>query len=103
MRELENPDVWSKPEQAQALGRERAQLEDVVTVLDQISRGVNDGRELLEMAVDNFKIRQKNIEPVRDLPVREAVVGFSTESILEALGNSLDPLLGDLNRNEIYM
>ena len=52
MRELENPDVWSKPEQAQALGRERAQLEDVVTVLDQISRGVNDGRDLLEMAVE---------------------------------------------------
>jgi peptide chain release factor 2 len=52
MRELENPEVWSKPEQAQALGRERAQLEDVVEVLDQISRGVNDGRDLLEMAVE---------------------------------------------------
>jgi peptide chain release factor 2 len=52
MRELENPEVWSKPEQAQALGRERAQLEDVVEVLDQISRGVNEGRDLLEMAVE---------------------------------------------------
>jgi peptide chain release factor 2 len=52
MRELENPDVWSKPEQAQALGRERAQLEDVVAVLDQISRGVDDGRDLLEMAIE---------------------------------------------------
>ena len=52
MRELENPDVWSKPEQAQALGRERARLEDVVTVLDQISGGVNDGRDLLEMAME---------------------------------------------------
>ncbi|NHA15269.1 peptide chain release factor 2 [Thioalkalivibrio sp. XN279] len=52
MRELENPDVWSKPEQAQALGRERAQLEGVVAVLDQISRGVNDGRDLLEMAIE---------------------------------------------------
>jgi anaerobic carbon-monoxide dehydrogenase catalytic subunit len=49
---------------------------------------------LLEMAIENFKIRRKNIEPVRDLPIREAMVGFSTESILEALGNSLDPLLG---------
>ena len=52
MRELENPDVWSKPEQAQALGRERAQLEDVVNLIDQISGGVNDGRDLLEMAVE---------------------------------------------------
>ncbi len=27
MRELESPEIWSKPEQAQALGRERALLE----------------------------------------------------------------------------
>jgi peptide chain release factor 2 len=52
MRELENPDVWSKPEQAQALGRERAQLEDVVAVIEQVSRGVDDGRDLLEMAIE---------------------------------------------------
>ena len=29
-RELEDPGVWSKPEQAQALGRERAQLESII-------------------------------------------------------------------------
>ena len=52
MRELENPDVWNKPEQAQALGRERAQLEDVVTMLDTISGGVGDARDLLELAVE---------------------------------------------------
>jgi peptide chain release factor 2 len=51
-RELENPDVWSKPEQAQALGRERAQLEGVVDVLDQISRGVGEGADLLELAAE---------------------------------------------------
>lgn len=49
--------------------------------------------QLLEMGIDNFMIRQKGVETVRDLPVREALVGFSTESILEALGNSLEPLL----------
>ncbi len=48
---------------------------------------------LLQMAVDNFKIRRASIEPVTRLPMREAVVGFSTESILEALGGSLTPLL----------
>jgi peptide chain release factor 2 len=51
-RELENPAVWSKPEQAQALGRERAQLENVVEVLDEITRGVTDSSELLELACE---------------------------------------------------
>jgi carbon-monoxide dehydrogenase catalytic subunit len=49
--------------------------------------------QLLQMAVDNFKERRASIEPVTQLPMTEAVVGFSTESILAALGGSLDPLL----------
>ena len=52
MRELENPEVWSRPEHAQALGRERAQLENVVTVLDQITQGVADAHDLLELAAE---------------------------------------------------
>jgi carbon-monoxide dehydrogenase catalytic subunit len=48
---------------------------------------------LLQMAIDNFKERRASIKPVTRLPVTEAVVGFSTESILQALGGSLDPLL----------
>jgi carbon-monoxide dehydrogenase catalytic subunit len=49
--------------------------------------------QLLQMAIDNFKDRRSSIEPVTELPMREAMVGFSTESILAALGGSLDPLL----------
>jgi carbon-monoxide dehydrogenase catalytic subunit len=49
--------------------------------------------QLLQMAIDNFKVRRASVEPVRQLPVKEAVVGFSTESIVQALGGSLDPLL----------
>ncbi len=52
------------------------------------------GARLLQMAVDNFKERRASVEPVTQLPVAEAVVGFSTESILDALGGTLDPLLG---------
>jgi carbon-monoxide dehydrogenase catalytic subunit len=48
---------------------------------------------LLQMAIDNFKLRREAIEPVTGLPMTEAVVGFSTESILDALGGTLDPLL----------
>jgi carbon-monoxide dehydrogenase catalytic subunit len=49
--------------------------------------------QLLQMAIDNFKERRASIEPVTQLPMKEALVGFSTESILEALGGTLDPLL----------
>ncbi len=49
--------------------------------------------KLLQMGIDNFKERHASIKPIRDLDIGEAVVGFSTESILEALGGALDPLL----------
>jgi carbon-monoxide dehydrogenase catalytic subunit len=49
--------------------------------------------KLLQMGIDNFEKRHEEIEPIRDLDIGEAVVGFSTESILEALGGTLDPLL----------
>jgi carbon-monoxide dehydrogenase catalytic subunit len=57
--------------------------------------------QLLEMAVENFKTRHGAVEPVRGLPVKEAVVGFSTESILEALGGKLDPLLDAIKKGSI--
>lgn len=49
--------------------------------------------QLLQMAIDNFKQRRASVEPITHLPVKEAIVGFSTESIVEALGGSLNPLL----------
>jgi len=44
--------VWNEPERAQALGQERAQLEQVVITLDELSTGLNDAGELLSMAVE---------------------------------------------------
>jgi carbon-monoxide dehydrogenase catalytic subunit len=49
--------------------------------------------KLLEMAIANFPERRAAIKPVTGLSVREAVVGFSAESILSALGGTLEPLL----------
>jgi carbon-monoxide dehydrogenase catalytic subunit len=49
--------------------------------------------KLLEMAIGNYKKRRKSVEPVSGLPIGEAVVGFSTESILDMLGGTLEPLL----------
>ncbi len=51
-RELEEPSVWDDPERAQSLGKERAQLEQVVTGLDQLSIGLSDADELLGLAIE---------------------------------------------------
>src|SRR6267154_5693814 len=50
-RELEDPKIWNTPEKAQELGRERAKLEQIVGTLDRIQAGLNEARELLDMAV----------------------------------------------------
>ena len=52
IRELEQPDVWNNPERAQELGRERVRLEEVVLVLNNMARTLEDASELLEMAAD---------------------------------------------------
>jgi carbon-monoxide dehydrogenase catalytic subunit len=57
--------------------------------------------KLLQMAIDNFKERRNTIEPVTGLDMNEAVVGFSKESILAALGGSLDPLLNAIKEGTI--
>lgn len=49
-RELELPSIWEEPEKAQALGRERAQLEAVVDKLNALASSVADTRDLFEMA-----------------------------------------------------
>ncbi|MGB5512377.1 MAG: peptide chain release factor 2 [Woeseiaceae bacterium] len=51
-RELEQPDIWDDPARAQALGQERAQLEGVVSGLDELSSGLSDAGELLALAID---------------------------------------------------
>ncbi|WP_263078761.1 peptide chain release factor 2 [Endozoicomonas sp. Mp262] len=51
-RELEDPEVWNNPDNAQALGRERAQLESVVQTIDELTQGLQDADELLDMSVE---------------------------------------------------
>ncbi|WP_152485968.1 peptide chain release factor 2 [Methylohalobius crimeensis] len=52
LRELEDPEVWSDPDRAQALGKERAQLDEIVQTVDHLTQGLEDAGELLEMALD---------------------------------------------------
>ncbi|WP_424680870.1 peptide chain release factor 2 [Frateuria sp. YIM B11624] len=49
-RELESPNVWDDPPRAQELGRERARLDTVVTGIDELTAGLSDAKELLDMA-----------------------------------------------------
>ncbi len=50
-RELEDPALWNNPEKAQQLGRERVQLDAVVSSILTIETGLADAAELFEMAV----------------------------------------------------
>jgi peptide chain release factor 2 len=52
VRELEDPEIWNDPARAQALGRERSQLEKVVNVLSGLGQQLSDATELLDLAVD---------------------------------------------------
>ncbi|MCK2185358.1 peptide chain release factor 2 [Halomonas sp. YJPS3-2] len=49
-RELEDPDVWSDPDHAQKLGKERATLETIVATIDELDQGLADSQDLLELA-----------------------------------------------------
>jgi len=69
-------------------------FEGITDRLDYIPKEAeNQAEQLVKMAIDNFKERRANIVPITGLDMSEAIVGFSTESILEALGGTLDPLL----------
>lgn len=48
--ELEIPSIWDNPEHAQALGRERVQLEDVVYLIRELAQNIHDARELFDIA-----------------------------------------------------
>ncbi|SUT94347.1 peptide chain release factor 2 [[Actinobacillus] rossii] len=50
--ELEQPDIWNKPEKAQALGKERSTLEVVVNTIKKLDQGLEDVDGLLELAVE---------------------------------------------------
>lgn len=48
---------------------------------------------LIDIAIDNFKKRHGKIKPMVPKKKTKAIAGFSTEAVLGALGNKLDPLV----------
>lgn len=61
-RELEDPAIWNDPEYAQNLGRERAQLAQIVETIEDLDGSLTDAPELLEMAVE-----EKDEDAVEDV------------------------------------
>ncbi len=49
LRELEAPSLWDNPEKAQALGREKANLESIVINIKEMQQQLKDALELFEM------------------------------------------------------
>lgn len=71
VRELEAPDIWNNPERAQALGKERVQLEEIVDVLSNLHTGLTESAELLEIATEENDEDTVN-SLIRDLDRMEA-------------------------------
>ncbi|MCT6868034.1 MAG: peptide chain release factor 2 [Gilliamella apicola] len=63
--ELEQSEVWADPEKAQALGKERVALEDIINTINSLEQGLDDVEGLLELAIeaeDQDTFNETNLE-----------------------------------------
>jgi len=92
-REMEMPTVWDDPERAQALGKERSDLDLIVSTIDNLTTGLSDAESLLEMAVE-----EDDADTVTEI-----------ESDLETLDAKLEKLefrrmfSGEMDANSAYL
>lgn len=56
---------------------------------------------LIELAIENFKKRKDKVTPKVPKITQKAIAGFSTEAVLGALGNKLDPLVDVISAGKI--
>ncbi|PJE78224.1 Peptide chain release factor RF2 [invertebrate metagenome] len=91
--ELEDPAVWNNPDRAQALGKERSSLELVVKTIEDLTLGLSDASELLDISVEEQD--------------SEGVLGVEEE--LDALSRELEILefrrmfSGEMDPNNAYI
>lgn len=57
--------------------------------------------KLIDTAIENFRKRKERVRPHVPPHKKKAIAGFSTEAVLEALGNKLDPLVDTITRGKI--
>jgi len=80
--------VWNNPERAQALGKERSQLEQVVHTITSLDDGLNDAADLLDMAAEEDD--QESVDAVvADLDKLEQQL--ATLEFRRMFSNEMDP------------
>jgi peptide chain release factor 2 len=52
LRELEDPSIWNDQSRAQAMAKEKGELENIVGVLDDLSVQLEDAQAMLDLAVE---------------------------------------------------
>jgi peptide chain release factor 2 len=91
--ELENPDVWSNPEKAQSLGKERVQLDHLCETFLKSSVILSDAKELFEMAESENDIDTVN-GLIADLDKTEQLISkYEFERMFS----------GDMDQNSAYL
>ncbi len=91
--ELENPEIWSNPDKAQALGKEKVQLETLCSAFKHSSIVLNDAKELLEMAeTENEEDAVKGI--ISDLnDIETSIASFEFQRMFS----------GEMDQNSAYL
>ena len=91
--ELENPDVWSNPEKAQSLGKERVQLDNLCETFLKSNSILSDAKELLEMAESENDVDTVN-GLITDLDKTENLISkYEFERMFS----------GEMDRNSAYL
>ncbi len=85
---LAEPSVWNDPARAQALGRERVQLELVVKTIDRLEAGLADTQELLGLVVADDD--EAGLDSVR-ADIAELESELSRLEFRRMFSNEMDP------------
>ena len=72
-RELENPNIWNDPERAQALGKKRAELSQVIDQLVGLKKQLDEVAELYELAKEEEEA-ELLASVISDIDVLETVI-----------------------------
>ena len=91
--ELENSEIWSNPDKAQALGKEKVHLVTLCSAFEHSSGVLNDAKELLEMAeAENDEKAVKGI--ISDLnDIETSIASFEFQRMFS----------GEMDQNSAYL
>ena len=91
--ELQNPKIWSDPEKAQSLGKEKVELENLCEAFSYSSSILSDAKELLEMAEAENDINTVN-GIISDLnEIEESIASYEFRRMFS----------GNMDQNSAYL